>query len=184
MTVPSDLLSTLNDAIAATIRTWLPQLATCKGMAGRFDVDALTRDGIKAPAVLVSRLGARQLRGTAGPQPEFGLDMAAFVVTKDALGLQRDTAAANICQVLLARIPNRVWGLEDLGEAREVEEQSLITSATQGKAVSLWAVTWVQPACFVAAPAPSTISPALYVGQSPEIGEDHEGDYELVGGGA
>lgn len=184
MTVSTDLLSTLNDTIAATIMTWLPQLATCKGMAGRFDVDALTRDGIKAPAVLVSRLGARQGRGTAGPQPEFMLDMAAFIVTKDTLGLQRDAAAANICQVLLTRIPNRTWGLDDLGEAREVEEQSLISSDTKGKAVSLWAVTWLQPAVFVAAPDLSTLAPQLYVGQAPDIGAAHAGDYDLIGGGA
>lgn len=180
--VPDDLLSTLNDTIAATVKTWLPQLATCKGMAGRLDVDALARDGIKAPAVLISRLGARQMRGTSGPQPAFALDMAAFVVTKDALGLQRDAAAANICQLLLMRIPNRVWGLEDLGEAREVEEQSLISSASQGKAVSLWVVTWVQPVSFVAAPAPSEISPTLYVGQAPAIGTDHVADYDQIGG--
>lgn len=182
--VPADLLGTLPDTIAATIKTWLPMLQTCKGMAGKFDVDMLARDGLRTPAVLVSQLGARQRRGFAGPQPAFSLDMAAFVVTKDQLGLPRDLAAANICQVLLTRIPNRVWGLADLGEAEEVDGQSLITDASQKTATSLWAVTWVQPVSLVAAPAASTIAPQLYVGQAPDIGAAHAGDYDLIGGGA
>ncbi|PTE14243.1 hypothetical protein C5F48_24555, partial [Cereibacter changlensis JA139] len=90
-----DLLAALPGIVAQAIRVVLPGLRECRGMAGRLDVAALKARGIAAPAVLVTRLGCQQDAIYAGPHPTFRLRMAAFILCKDELGLDRDAAAAN-----------------------------------------------------------------------------------------
>lgn len=176
-----DLLFALPGLVADSIRTVLPGLRTCKGMVGRFDVEELKRQGLASPAVLVSRTGARQAQVLAGPFKTFEIEMAAFVVTKDEMGLGRDEAAANICTALLIHIPEKTWGQVGVGAAVGVREQPLITGASQRLATSLWAVTWSQPVSLEGITASPPMPLSLYVGQAPEIGLGHEGDYELVG---
>ncbi|MFO1174469.1 MAG: hypothetical protein U1E48_04585 [Paracoccaceae bacterium] len=182
MTTPRhDLLFALPGLVATQISTVLPALGTCKGFAGRFDVAVLKRLGIAAPAVLVSRLGCRQAEVMAGPHKLFEADMAAFIVTKDALGLPRDEAAQNISAVLLRLIPEKTWGQVGVGAAQKVREVGMITEASEKEAISLWAVTWMQPLALdgylITAPQPID----LYVGQAPNIGAANTGSYEQVG---
>lgn len=177
-----DLLAALPGLIAARIHILLPGLRQCEGMAGRFDLDELKTVQARAPAVLVSRLGSTMPRPLAGPHYIYALRMAAFVVTRDALDLQRDLAAASICQALLQRIPDAAWGLGGVGPATDVADQSLSGAALKAKGISLWAVSWTQPVTLSPLPAQSVIPVALYVGQAPWIGAAHEDDYDLVGG--
>lgn len=177
-----DLLAILPTTIAAAIKLGFPELRECKGISGRFDLARLAKDTVKAPAVLVSQLGAKQGKTLYGNLPTFDLSMAAFIITNDRKGLHRDTAAANIAQALLKLIPENHWGLEDLGQARDVREQSLVTAKTRGAAASLRAITWVQPATFTLVPVLEPVAIELYFGQSPNIGPGHEGDYEQIGG--
>lgn len=176
------LLSELPDLIADEIKLIFPDLRQCNGMAGPFNIEELKAKGIKAPAVLVSMLGLRQDKTFSGAVQSYAMDMAAYVVTKDGLGLPRDDAAANICQGLLALIPDKDWGESNLDAAQKVAARSLVTSAVKKMTTSLWAVTWSQPVVFrgedFAGPQPIE----LYVGQAPDIGSDFEADYELIGG--
>lgn len=182
----SDLLATLADAAAARIHEALPGLRDCRGIAGRLDLAEIKRRGIAAPAVLVSRLGARQSQTLAGPSFLFDVDMAAFVVTKDDLNLSRDAAAQVITQALLGIVPDATWKLAGVGPAERVAELSLVSTDSEKNAIALWAVTWTQKVSLSGRPAPSDILPELYLGQAPKIGAAHEADYARIGdeGGA
>lgn len=174
-------LADLPGLIAARIHTHLPELRQCEGMAGRFDLAELQTTSVRAPAVLVARLGASMQPPMAGPYHLYAMRMAAFVVTKDAPGLARDDAAAAICQALLQRIPGAAWEIEGLGPAADVADQSLSAAAQKAKGVAVWAVTWTQPTTLEQLPAQTVIPVSLYVSQAPQIGADHEGDYDLIG---
>lgn len=174
-------LADLPGLIAARIATHLPELRQCEGMAGRFDLAELQTVAVRAPAVLVARLGSSMPRPLAGPHYIYSLRMAAFVVTKDVPGLARDAAAAAICQALLQRIPDATWGIDGLGPAADVADQSLSGGAQKAKGVTIWAVTWTQPTTLEQLPPQAVIPVSLYVSQAPHIGADHEGDYDLIG---
>lgn len=180
---PDDLLATLADVIAARVHAALPGLRDCRGMAGRFDLDQLKQRGVAAPAVLVSRLRIGQDVTVAAPHFLWEVQMVAFILTRDQLGLPRDVAAANIAQVLLRLIPDQVWGLpNDLGAAFNVAEEPLITTSAEKQALSLSAVTWTQPLSLSGLPVAPDIVPELYVGQDPLVGPAHIDDYSLITG--
>ena len=182
MTEPRhDLLAALPDLIADRIKVTLPDLKTCKGQAGRFDLEALKKKSVAAPAVLVSVLGFAQSEGFSGPSPSFLLEIAAYVITKDAMGLPRDTAAAGISQTLLRLVPEQVWGQVGVGAARDVRGIPLMTAASD-QAVSLWAITWRQPITLTGAPLSAPQPVTIYVGQAPQIGTDFEHAYDQLGG--
>jgi hypothetical protein len=169
MTTPPDLLSGLTARIATIINMRLPGLATCKGVTGRLDLDALNKNTFPAPAVVVSRIGMGQAEGFSGPASTFDLQMAAFVVTIERLGLPRDEANAAICQQLLGLIPGRVWGLPDhLGGARNVQETPIVTALTEKAGLSLTAITWTQQIGLTVAPAAQPIPVELYTRFEPE----------------
>lgn len=176
-----DLLAALPGCAAESIRAVLPQLRDCRGIAGRLNLDEVKRRGINAPAVLVSRLGARQVQALAGPLHVFEVSMAAFVVTRDAVGLPREDAAQAITAALLRLVPENTWRQVGVGPAEKVAEQALATTDTEKSAISLWAVTWVQNVTLQDRPAPGEIAPELYLGQAPLIGAAHEADYERIG---
>jgi len=180
--VRDDLLAALPDVVATQVAARIPDLAECRGIAGRFSVGELRKQSIRHPAVLIAHLGARQEQDWTGPHHGFLLDMAAFVITKDRLGLPRDAAAANIGQVLLSMIPDNSWGESALGQARAVRLQSLVTPETRDAATSLWAVTWSQPAVVQGYTTPEPLAIELYLGQAPEVGAEHEDDYTEIGG--
>jgi hypothetical protein len=159
-----DLLAVLPGLIAARILIKLPALKECRGMVGRLDVETIKRKGFSAPCVLVSRLRATQAETLAGPHRLFTLQMAAFILTKDTLGLGRDEAAATIAQTLLRTIPGNVWGLpDDVTEAEAVTEVPLVSAATEKEGVALTAVTWTQKVALSGLPPGEAITPELYV---------------------
>ncbi|MTH36031.1 hypothetical protein GL279_15625 [Paracoccus limosus] len=142
---PPDLLGRLPETVAALIQDALPDLRECRGIAGRLNVEQIRQLGIKTPAVLVSRLRARQDKTYAGPHHTFRLQMAAFILCKDELGLPRDLAAANISQVLLGLIPDQQWGLiDDAMPAEAVAEESLVSIEANKQGPALTAITWDQ----------------------------------------
>jgi hypothetical protein len=180
-----DLLAALPGLVAARIRLFLPALRECRGIAGRFNLDMLKAKGVAAPAVLVSRLRLRQDQTFAGPHHTFNVQMGAFIVAKDELGLGRDEAVANIAQALLQLIPDTLWGLPaDLGPAQDVAEEPILSVSTESRAVALSAVTWSQQVALRGLPEALAITPQLYLGQAPRIGAAYENDYDLIGGAA
>lgn len=179
---PADLLGTLPDLIATEIHAALPGLRECRGIAGRLDIEALKAKGIAAPAVLVARLRSRQDRTYAGPHHTYRLQMAAFILCKDTLGLTRDQAAANIAQVLMRIVPEHQWQLPDhVHPAEAVTEEPLVSAASDKAALALTAVTWEQVIAVSPFAAPEPITLELYVGQAPQTGSANEGDYIAMG---
>lgn len=179
---PPDLLGTLPATVAGVIHGALSGLRDCRGIAGRLNVEQIKQLGIKTPAVLVSRLRARQDKSYSGPHPTFRLQMAAFILCKDELGLPRDLAAANIAQVLLTLVPDQQWGLiDDLMPAEAVTEEPLVSIEANKQGLALTAVLWEQVAALTPFPTAEAITPEVYLGQAPEIGAAHEDDYERIG---
>ncbi len=176
-----DLLAALPQLVADHIHGWLPDLATARGIVGRLDLAEIQRTGLAAPAVLVSRFGTRLDTTDAGPHHRYLTDMAAFVVTKDKPGLDRNAAASAITQVLLSRLPDANLNEEGVGYLQDVAEHSLDTVETKKHGVALWVVTWKLRLALEGLPDAEPISPTVYVGWVPEIGRDHEDDYEQVG---
>lgn len=182
LATPADLLAMLPATVAGTIHAALPGLQECRGIAGRLNVEQIRQLGIKTPAVLVSRLRARQDKTYAGPHRSFRLQMAAFILCKDGLGLPRDLAAANIAQALLNLVPDHDWAIPDhVMPAEAVTEEPLVSIEANRQGLALTAVTWEQVVALAPFPAPEAISPALYLGQAPQVGAAHEADYQQIG---
>jgi hypothetical protein len=177
----SQLLHTLPQAIADRLKPLMPKIRECKGIAGRFNLERLQKESINTPALLVSVLELKQTTPAAGPVHFFDLSMAAFIVTKDQLGLSRDEAGANIAAALCAYVPDKRWGEPACGEARNVRGQSIVTAGFLKTSASLWAVTWTQPCTFATIPKPEAMGVELYLGHVPEIGAAHTDDYERIG---
>lgn len=139
-----DILAALPTLIADQIKLALPHLATCKGIAGRFDLASLKRGSFNAPAVFVSMLRLTPAAGFSGGLPTFKAHLCVFVVTKEMPALPRDTAAANICSAVARRAHQATWGQVGVGAASNATITPLITAHTDGHAVSLWSVEWTQ----------------------------------------
>lgn len=179
---PPDLLATLPATVAGRIHATLPGLRECRGIVGRLNVEHIRQMGVKTPAVLVSRLRARQDKTYAGPHRTFRLQMAAFILCKDELGLQRDLAAANIAQVLLDLIPDQQWDIPDhVLPAEAVVEEPLVSVEANKQGLALTAITWDQVVALSPFPVPDPITPELYMGQAPHVGAANEADYERIG---
>jgi hypothetical protein len=164
-------LSELPEIVAAKIKLALPDLATCKGIIGRLDLDEVKRLQYPTPAVLISRLRLDQVPGYAGPHRAYRVVVAAFVLTKDTIGLHRDVAATNIAQVILQLLPDCRFGREDIGPAERIAEEPIVTPAIRTSGIALTAITWEQDVVLEELPAASNITPRIYVGGE-EIGGD------------
>ncbi|MEM1077454.1 MAG: hypothetical protein AAGI09_02905 [Pseudomonadota bacterium] len=182
--IAPDLFQTLPKTIAERISVTLPGLNTCEAIWGLFNPDELKKRGVKAPAVLVSCAAAAQSGTRSGPEHDFDLRMLAYVITRDALGLPRDVAAAGICGTLMRTIPDRRWGPHGVGEAKGVRCHPLINEKTRDAAYSLFVVEWIQPVALAEFTPDDPVPLDIYVGIAPETGPDHLDDYDLIGGDA
>lgn len=181
MSVRLDLLAALPGLVADQIKTVLPGLQACKGMVGGFDLEELKRGGFPAPAVLVSRLGLEAVRPMGGPHRLFHINMAAFIVTRDAMGLPRDEAMGNIAAAILRIVPDANWGEPGIGPAEQVAERVLVNSAARNVTTNLAAVIWKQPIVLDPIPDCPKVPIQLYLGQAPRIGPGFEDHYWPVG---
>ncbi|MBP9184348.1 MAG: hypothetical protein KBF78_14525 [Fuscovulum sp.] len=137
-------LAELPAIIALQVRGVLPELATCKAIAGRLDLAEVQRSAFATPAVLISRIRLDQGTDLAGPHRVFRVMLAAFVLTKDSLGLPRDLAATNIAQTIVQLLPDCRFGRADIGPAERISEEPIVTDAIRKAGVALSAVTWEQ----------------------------------------
>lgn len=184
MSARTDLLSTLPTTVADVIKLALPGLHECKGITGRFNLERLLKESVNAPAVLVSIVGLKWDDTKAGMVDHYMLDMAAFIVTKDVMGLPRDAAASVICQQLCKVIPNNSFGDVDCGPAIRVSAQPIVGSDLRKAKAGLWAVSWQQPCVMDCPDAAAPIPIELYVGMPPDTGADNVGSYVEIGGDA
>lgn len=176
------LLTDLPREVALSLDTLLPGLRQCDAIAGRFNLERLKAEAVRAPAVRVSLLDLAQKTGWAGPHHGFEASMAAFVITTDHMGeLPRDQAAANMAALIAAHIADRHWEIAACGEAQDVRAQPIVNAGMEKSKASLWAVTWMQPVVLEPLPGAEPADLTLYLGTAPDIGSDHAGDYEPVG---
>ena len=177
-----DLIAMLPTLIAQKVTGIIPGLAQCEGITGRFDVNRLKRTGIQTPAVLISLMGLRQSQGYAGPVHTYTADFAAFVVTKDAVGLKRHEAAGAIVQAVLRLTPDNNWGQSGVGHAMDVQATSLSNEELEKQGVALWGVSWTQQVQLQGYEIPGPVPVALYLGQAPLVGPGNEDEYTQIGG--
>ena len=84
----STLLNDLRDAVRDEIAARLPELKSCKTIEGKFSLEELKKSSVAAPAVYVSCYGAKSGQILAGGAPTYVAEMAAYIVARDALGLE------------------------------------------------------------------------------------------------
>lgn len=173
----ADLFPDLAARVISAVKTAAPDLRTCKARAGALTAKELDDLGAASPAVIVSWLGARPAAQRTGPQPSFDLGMAAYVITKDRLGLDRETAAAALSALLMTLIPDRTWGRAEAGEATNVRLESLVTDAVRNAGIALWAVTWSQPVALAVEDIEGELPRQFYAPEDPIEGGP---PYELV----
>jgi hypothetical protein len=173
------LFSDLRPLVCEQIRQILPQLKTCRPQDGKFDLKELKKSAVPAPAVLVSVLGLKPGKQFSAT-PTHLLNMAAYVVTRDALGVDREVAALNIMQALVPLLQRQTWAVPALGEAENVRLHNLATPVSRDNGSALWAVTWDQPVCLYQ-PASGPLGVELYTAQAPNGVNAPEGDFEQVG---
>ncbi|MDE2667551.1 MAG: hypothetical protein OXI69_15530 [Acidobacteriota bacterium] len=185
------------EAVAAEIQAWLPELKTCEGHDGRFDLAELKRRALKTPAVLVSCGGTTSVEERGDEGINSTRQWTAFVLTRDAPGLSRGEAARNLVDALeflillgairteektgVQRQSNR-WGLRGVGQPEQLRSQNLYSGTIDKKGVALWAVSWRQTLSLrpLTEEEDCPIPSHVYLGQAPEIGTGHEADYERV----
>lgn len=128
-------------AVVATFATAMPELSECAEQFGRFNLDELETNSIRAPAVRVAVLQADMPQKPAGDR-EAVLSCAAFVITD---GKDRDKAAWTLAEaiaVLLAS--NQMFGLLKVGVPDAAKIQPVITANIKARGVAIIAVEWSQ----------------------------------------
>ncbi|KAF0676739.1 hypothetical protein [Profundibacterium mesophilum] len=175
-----DLLTRLPAAIAQRYKAALPGLRECRAISGRFDVERLRSESVLAPAVLVSVLGLDEDAALAGPHRTVTLQMAAFVITRDRLGLSADAAAAAITHTISRITLAQTWGQPDCGAAEGLSARALVAQGYRQTKAALWALAWRQPAVLAPIAQGEAVPLTLYVSQVPQVGAAHEDDYTVV----
>lgn len=134
------------EAVAAGIKSRLPELAACEVHDGRFDAGELARISARTPACFTACLAVSQVQDPGTEQVDAVLDLAVFVVTRSNPGLDRGRAARNIVSGLLETIPHNFWGLDALGspETGSIKAQNLYSGRLDKRGAALWAVSWKQ----------------------------------------
>ena len=120
-----------------------------------------------------------------------------MVLTRDAPGLPRGTAARNLVDALELQIFQGVdrtdektgetrcsnrWGLDGVGPVEQVRSQNLYSGMIDKHGVALWAVSWRQSVRLrpLDEQTDYPIPRRVYLGQAPEIGDGHAQDYDQV----
>ena len=167
-----------------------PGLKTCEVHDGRFDLGELRRVSTRTPAIFVACLGTLEVESRGTGQVDAVKQLAAYVITRNSVGLPRGQAARNLVdglEIYLLRgreedaRPGR-WGLSGVGPAERIRAQNLYSGPIDKQGIALWAVSWQQKLLLSTAmdqfcpPLPSQ----LYLGQEPEIGTRYEADYGRV----
>ncbi|MEM8554385.1 MAG: hypothetical protein AAGF71_06095 [Pseudomonadota bacterium] len=140
-------LGELITAVLTQVRIDLPDLPTLREMEGRFDDGELKRTSMRYPAIMVSRLGCRQMDATPSQlgQGVYDVTMGAFVLTKDDGQTKAEAHQLALVDYLLRKLPEQTWERDFFDPAHQVEERPIVTAATRAKQVLATAVTWRQP---------------------------------------
>lgn len=175
----NEFLATAANALAAQF----PGVRSSKPHRGRFTLDELGAMSQAAPALRVALWEVSGVTEVSGGLKDVACRFSLAVVTGDAKGLPREVAANNLVGALCVWLPGQTFGHDAAHGAQAVTARNLYDSGKVGSRVQLWEVTWRQTLRLGSDLwAEGGMPSELYAGFSPEIGADHEPDYDLVTG--
>jgi hypothetical protein len=127
--------------VLAELKRILPNLKSCEPQFGRFDLNELEREMIKAPGVRLAIL-----RGGMEPQPdghqEARLSCVAFIITE---GKDRDESGWAIAEAIATLLhSSQLWGMLQLSAPSAVVVQPIISAAIKSRGVGVMSVEWSQ----------------------------------------
>ncbi|ADZ72404.1 phage head spike fiber domain-containing protein [Polymorphum gilvum] len=130
-------------AVEATFTAALPVLRSCAVQFGRFDLDELQRNTIRAPALRIGVIRA-PVQASAGGSYDVGLEIAAFAIA-EGKEPGRDADAWAIAEAVLAVLsPRQRFGLARIGAPQGLRIAPLISGQFDRRGVSVVAVEWTQ----------------------------------------
>lgn len=140
MTITSRI-NEYRNAVTAEIKTRIPLLQSCETQFGRFNLDELETNIVKAPAVRFGVLSAK-IKPQADAQASAAMNCAAFVITE---GKDRDGAAWAIAEaIVIITNPPGMFGLVKLGAPSNVAILPVVDMKLKQRGVSVLAVEWMQ----------------------------------------
>lgn len=170
-------LTVLHERIVAVIRERFGARLTTVGMYNPVDPDS---ESIKTPAVLLELAEMRPGgRATGGRTPMELVWTAHCVLSAQTENVQLEVR--NFAAQLVRLIDGARWGLDFVERAADLEAfPGLFTPGEKG--FESWLVSWKQTAHLGEAWELPVDGPALevFLGESPHIGQDHEGNYRQV----
>lgn len=134
-------LATLLDPIVADLGS-IEGVTSCEAFGGKFDLPALERFGAKAPAIRVAILRLPGFKWVDTGELDATVDLGAFIVTRDAVGLPRDLAVLRLVQAVIVKVHAARWGQSSVQAARPARAENLYSGSIQSKGLALWGVSW------------------------------------------
>lgn len=143
-------LDTVVAAMAAKIKTDLPELKTGEAVGGVFDLAEMRRHSTTMPAVYVCCTGTQKGRQQSGKFHCRGLFLAVLAIDSRAVGQQTPPDRASAVLRLAGRALHKIAGAGNWAQAEvagipeDVASRNPYNAAIDANNLALWAVTWEQ----------------------------------------
>lgn len=175
-------IAQLQKLIVSGISESMPDLAVCRTFAGRFNIKELEALSTRVPAVFVSFLRTANIDDRGDDTYSADLQFAAFILTKDSRDISRQESGLNIAQSLAVLLKANQWKASGVSVPRDINIQNLFDSAARGHAIALHAVEWRQQISLMETGLieDGVLPTRLYTSAVPNIGLEHEDDYDLA----
>lgn len=134
----------IRTAIAAGIKTKLPELRTCKGFHGRFDNQLVKQYFNAAPGVLVFSPAVASAKQQAR-QPICSWRWVAYAFASGPSAQKRHDMALLLGEALVGLIVNEKWGVNGASQASDVRGESIYDDELDKDGLAVWAIAWTQP---------------------------------------
>lgn len=132
------------EGVVSGLSRALPEGVECHQIAQPIDADELMRGVFRAPSVHVCLMSAA-LTGTMGGDPVATLSFSAFLICESVRPDRRTGAALPLVDLLLRRVDRERWGCEaELRRAQNVSARLAYSGELDGRAVTVWEVSWAQ----------------------------------------
>lgn len=132
------------EGVVSGLSRALPEGVECHQIAQPIDADELMRGVFRAPSVHVCLLGAT-LTGAIGGAPAATLSLSAFLICDSVRPDRRTATALPLVDLLLRCVDRERWGCDmDLRRAQSVAAKLAYSGVLDGRAVTVWEVSWAQ----------------------------------------
>lgn len=141
MTISIARINAYRNAVVACFRTAMPALRDCESQFGRFNLEELETNSIRAPAIRFGILSAK-VKAVPSGESEGLLNCAAFVVTD---GKDRDEQAWTLAEAVSVLLhSSQLFGMTKLSAPSGTQIQPVVTGKVKARGVSIIAVEWSQ----------------------------------------